>query len=178
MLAKCWMNEWMGNYFFPFSPTTTNLVSLKSQEFLNHQNQSRTLTSHLSCTFCSFWLCFFLEIPFFGFYGLMFPSCSLRGLFLCPPDRFLTLSSPASSLTTPLGVDLGSLPFLYTLTRSWQSQPGFQTSFYDVGLQSWFAIMIGTFPTSLPFGNLHLLNLECEATCNFDGQQSWESELV
>ena len=42
--------------------------------------------------------------------------------------------------------------------------------------------MVGTFSTSLPFGNFNLLNLnEYEAICIFDVQQCgvcWESELV
>lgn len=45
-----------------------------------------------------------------------------------------------------------------------------------------FAIMVGAFSTSLPFGNFNLLNLnEHEASCNFDVQPCgvcWESELV
>ena len=70
----------------------------------------------------------------FGFYGMTFPGCFLGELLLCIPDRFLTLLSLPSSLTACLDADLGILLFLYTLTRSWQSQSGFQPSFYDVGI--------------------------------------------
>lgn len=53
------------------------------------------LTSHLPHSFNSIWLCFFLEMLFFGFYGMTFRSCFLWEFFLCPHGRFFTLPSPS-----------------------------------------------------------------------------------
>ena len=62
MLTKCWMN---GKLCFPLSPSTTILVSVRSQEFPNQQIESPMVTSHLPCSFCSIWSCFFPEVGFF-----------------------------------------------------------------------------------------------------------------
>ena len=103
------------------------------------------------------------------------PSRFLWELFLCPHVRFLALPSPpassqhlwiltlAPSLFSILSLDLGDHRFSNT---TWLCQ-------YR------FAIMIGMFLTSLPFGNFNLLNLnECETSCTLDVLQCWESELV
>lgn len=103
------------------------------------------------------------------------PSRFFWELFLGPHVRFLALPSPpassqhlwiltlAPSLFSILSLDLGDHRFS---NSTWLCQYG-------------FAIMIGMFTTSLPFGNFNLLNLnEYEASCTFDVLQCWESELV
>lgn len=113
------MNEWEWVSPLSVSPLQTYI---HSQKFLNHQIQQLVLTSHLPCSFSSIlsWNALFGGLLRHDTSWLF--SLGITSLSSCEVSRSPLRTPVRSFPAAPLGVHLGPLSSLHTLTRSWQSQ--------------------------------------------------------